>query len=316
MRQFLLFFVKPECLKPLKVETLLTLNLDDKSVHLALDAIFLGKAEEPLKNLSADVQRNFRQTALGGYIACGKVLLEKLPLNNAFLQAAGGLDPDKKCSEALVKCLKLPSFLPADVMAIQSQSDDDAEVSIEEQKEATQAAYSKEVRFFFGEDDIPALEEGQRVDEWWAKIIKQYSLNHLSRVVRAVLSIFHGPVVESSFNIMGDVIDERSGRMDMATFDAYHTTRYALAASGKNATALLHRDNVMRDPVNKRLITNISTARQSYHQVLTEKNEERKRKIALFDKQQARIASKRKALESLKNDATKAHLKHFRKQAR
>ena len=75
MRQFLLFFFKPECLKPLKVETLLTLNLDDKSVHLALDAIFLGKAEEPLKNLSADVQRNFRPPALGGYIACGKVLL-------------------------------------------------------------------------------------------------------------------------------------------------------------------------------------------------------------------------------------------------
>ena len=314
MRQYLLYFVKPECMKPLKTETLLKLDLDDTSNHLDLDAVFLGKAELHLQKLSPEIQRSFRETAVKGYIACGKVLLRKLPLSNGFLQAAGGLNPDEKSSVALAKCLKLTSFLPADVLAspCEPSEDEDSEDAIQK-NEATQAAYSKEVRSFLGEDNIPALKEDQRVDEWWADIFSKYPLPLLSKVVKAVLSIFHGPVVESSFNIMADIIDQRSGRMNMATFDAYHTTRFSIMASGKTACSLFRRANVLRDPLNKRLITNMATASQEYYKGLSEKKAAKQRRAALFDKRDARVASKRKAIETLREEAKKARLTHLKK---
>ena len=166
------------------------------------------------------------------------------------------------------------------------------------------------------EDDIPALKEGQRVDEWWIGVIKHFGLHYLGQVVKAVLCIFHGPVVESSFNIMGDVIDSRSGRMSMATFNAYHTARFALAATGKSATAHFRRNNVMRDPVNKSLINNIANSCDAYHKVLKDQKDEKKRKLVIFNKQQAKVATKRKAVEALKNDAKRACLQHFKRQAR
>jgi hypothetical protein len=254
--------------------------------------------------MSLEIQKSFRETCLKGLIACGKVLQKKMPLDNPFLQAAGGLNPKQVGSVALQKCLKLVTCLPNDVLAVAAPSqsgeksgrhetvseaapsqsgeksggdetvsevDSEPDCSEAEAKETLQAAYSKELRTFFGRD-IPAMED-QRVDEWWAEMFKRYQLPLLSRVVKAVLSTFHGPVVEGTFNIMGDVIDDRSGRMKMETFDAIQTTRYALMASGQTSSTLFHRNQVMRDPINRRLVNNMTTARQAYHTVLTEQTD-------------------------------------------
>ena len=36
----------------------------------------------------------------------------------------------------------------------------------------------------------------------------------------ALLTIFHGPRVESSFGVMGEVMDKKSGRMNVSTYSA------------------------------------------------------------------------------------------------
>ena len=46
----------------------------------------------------------------------------------------------------------------------------------------------------------------------------------------ALLTIFHGPRVESSFSVMGEVMDKKSGRMNISTYTAIQTVKYSLNA--------------------------------------------------------------------------------------
>ena len=46
----------------------------------------------------------------------------------------------------------------------------------------------------------------------------------------ALLIIFHGPRVESSSIVLGDVMDKKSGRINMSTHSAIQTVKYSLNA--------------------------------------------------------------------------------------
>ena len=63
----------------------------------------------------------------------------------------------------------------------------------------------------------PALVEEKfvRADTWWFKLKYHYFL--LSKMSLALLTIFHIPRLESSFSVMGDVLDKKSGRMNVST---------------------------------------------------------------------------------------------------
>ena len=62
---------------------------------------------------------------------------------------------------------------------------------------------------------LPAPEENERLDIWWNKVFHTKRYPALSDLVRASLSIFTGPMVECSFSMMNDIIDARSGRMEI-----------------------------------------------------------------------------------------------------
>jgi hypothetical protein len=53
--------------------------------------------------------------------------------------------------------------------------------------------------------------------------------------VQAALSCFHGPLVESSFNVMGEIMDKSTTNMDIETYCALQTVKMAVQASGKTA---------------------------------------------------------------------------------
>ena len=61
------------------------------------------------------------------------------------------------------------------------------------------------------------------------------------KVSLALLSIFHGPRVESSSGMMGNILDKPSGRMNVDTYSAIQTTKY----------------NVLENPANKNGIKSI-----------------------------------------------------------
>lgn len=54
-------------------------------------------------------------------------------------------------------------------------------------------------------------------------------------MVKYILSCFHGPQVESSFNIMNDVIDSKSGRINIDTYSSIQTVKYGIKSAEKNA---------------------------------------------------------------------------------
>lgn len=51
----------------------------------------------------------------------------------------------------------------------------------------------------------------------YLKLVKE-CYPFLFKMVPGILSIFHGPRVESSFNVMGDIIDKKSGRINLETY--------------------------------------------------------------------------------------------------
>ena len=76
----------------------------------------------------------------------------------------------------------------------------------------------------------PALVEKKfvRADTWWFKLKDKYPL--LSKMSLVLLTIFYGPRVESSFSVMDDIMDKKSGRMNVSTYSAIETVKYSLNA--------------------------------------------------------------------------------------
>ena len=78
---------------------------------------------------------------------------------------------------------------------------------LEDEEENT---FQKEVHALCVDGNLPTPlnDEDNEVDclEWWDKISGQYSV--MFKVVCAILSIFHGPKVESTLSVMNNVIDK------------------------------------------------------------------------------------------------------------
>ena len=88
------------------------------------------------------------------------------------------------------------------------------------------------------------------IDSWYGDTFSNYPV--LGKMIKVSLSIFHGPQVESSFNTMGDILDSKSGRMNIATFDSIQTVTYSLGAKGKPATSAF---SLMPHTTEKRVTT-------------------------------------------------------------
>ena len=99
-------------------------------------------------------------------------------------------------------------------------------------------------------------------------------------MVMSVLSIFHGPKVESSFSIMCDVIDKKANKMKDKTFSATQTIKYSLQAKhpgccSSRAVKVFSRADKHYSPVNSALVTDMRNAHamQKSAQGLEKKNQ-------------------------------------------
>ncbi|GBO02812.1 hypothetical protein AVEN_69588-1 [Araneus ventricosus] len=84
--------------------------------------------------------------------------------------------------------------------------------------------YSLDVHLYQVDKFLPSYtdEHGNilQIDLWWAAVFRSNKYCALSKMVRAILSCFLFPQVESSFSMMGDVLDKESGNMKIETFSA------------------------------------------------------------------------------------------------
>jgi len=136
------------------------------------------------------------------FITCGRTLQEKLSICNPFPKAAASIDPDVRGHSVTLAFLhKLPRYIP-NVL-----SDEEME------------KYHLEVRKY-QTASLPDFEDNTRIDHWWGKseVVEKYPC--LSSIVHTLLSCFHGPQVEAPFNMMNAILDNKSGRMNMQTYNA------------------------------------------------------------------------------------------------
>ena len=88
--------------------------------------------------------------------------------------------------------------------------------------------YSFEIQKYVSDSELLLPEEKGRLVVWWNKVFKTNRYPVLSSLVWSCLSIFTGRMGECSFSMMNNIIDSRSGCMEIETCSAIMTTKYSL----------------------------------------------------------------------------------------
>ncbi|KAF3841376.1 hypothetical protein F7725_007238 [Dissostichus mawsoni] len=212
---------------------------------LPLRELYVGPLAEKLKaeHPQHPIVLKFLNTVKTAYISTAAYMQKKLPLNSRTLQALSALDPlVRGHSETgiLLKRLSGPEMMGHLV--------------------PPQFDVPLEVVKFNVDRTLPLYLDGDSMVTWWANIMATGKYPGLNHVVKGGLSIFHGPMVESSFSAMGDIISQKRTSMSMATFNAIQTTKYALKSRCQTAIQMFKRENVKLSTVDKALCKNIRTA--------------------------------------------------------
>ena len=150
------------------------------------------------------------------YVACGKCMQTKLPLRSLTLQALSSIDPIVRGHSEAGAQLKQLAVIMKHLLPQESD-------------------ITREIIRYTIDPTLAQYKEGDNMVMWWANVMSTGKYPALSRVIRVAISIFHGPIVGSSFSLMGDIIDPKSLNMDISSLNAIHTTKYAMKSRGMTA---------------------------------------------------------------------------------
>ncbi|CAL8319557.1 unnamed protein product [Arctogadus glacialis] len=134
----------------------------------------------------------------------------------------------------------------------------------------------------------------------------------LSAMVKCALSIFHGPRVESSFSLMNEILDPRSGNMKISTFCAIQKVKYTLQSREKTAVELFKREDVRYGEVDRTLCKNIRSAGSTDKLQRQQNMLEKQRQQIEYGCQASGSASLSKRQEA--EEEKRARLRHAAKQ--
>ena len=255
-RKFLSNYVKQEKLAT-KLEKL-DLS-EDNGQFLKMTEMFIGKPAEDLvkKAHKEDSTVNeFFGMVRNAYLVTGQYLQHKLPLQNQLLKAVSALDPAAFGHHVGLAAVKtLGPLVPCNLTPEEFNS------------------YDKEVHNFQADLVLHrSYKQNTRVDEWWGGVYKDGNYPTLSKVALSVMCIFHGPMVESSFNTMGDIIDSKSPNMSTETYSSFQAIKYYLKAQNVTALKYFHREDPLRDPFDSDMCRNIKGASATYRGILHDRN--------------------------------------------
>ncbi|XP_069128861.1 uncharacterized protein [Argopecten irradians] len=217
--------------------------------------------------------------------------------DNMVLKALTSLDPTVKYHS---KCATLLRKLPELV----------TNVLIDDKTDG----YNAEVIKYHVDKALPATEkaDGSRVrcDHYWAAVDK-IKYPSLCKMVKALLSCFHGPQVESSFSNMGYTMDSKSNRMDIRTFSAIETVRYGQKATGKKSAAEIYeKGDVLHDIVDSTLCRKMRFAAKRHREAMEEEANAREEKRRRLDVAKSVVKSKKAHKEEEAKRASRSLKKH------
>ena len=275
LREFLGYFIKPEVLVQYNTpKKLKELDCSKSEYHLRKELIFIGSKGETIRRKSrkndATIE-SFLRKAIDAYGQCGNYLLKKLPITNHLLHCLSSIDPlaiVSRSETALSLLLKLSSYVTPVVLKTESDVSE----------------YDKECRRIMIDLNLPAFdEEKDRADVWWYQLKERYPI--LCKVALALLTIFHGPRVESSFSTMGNILDKQSGRMNVDTYSAIQSVKYNVidnpeSKNGVKSISTFKRKDKLHTPIVFNLCHNMRNARGRYKVKLKEMTKENRKKIS------------------------------------
>ena len=300
VRGFLANFVKPEKLSDVRDRSLSMVNITSSESLLPTASMFFGKAGEMVTAAepSDEVVRSFVKITQKAYQGGAKTLMEKLPLKNEVLLSASALDPRARGHEvALHALLKLPKL----VANVAAQID--------------RVKYEREVRIYQVDQHLPSPECA--VDQWWIAVEATGRYSHLPKMALAVLTCFHGPLVESSFNIMGDLMGGRNFRMELPTYSALQTVKYRLGMEKEDelrqesAIKLLAVPNPVLDHPPRNLMKNMKLAYSTYSKAKKSASEGLRDELKQLGVPEQPTTSKRKAQQEQSRDAKRLKTLHL-----
>lgn len=210
-REILGLFIRPEKI-PVKVKELLALDPTDMSIQKADRDLAVGHFAYVDLNKARMEKANMcwvspLYTSLrAGYIKAASMLL-KLPMANPTLKRMAVLNPTHVSFEATPKALRLLARELPNVIS-----------------ETEQGQLAMEAGKYSVDPDVLLIaeaykEETMRIDrDYWKKVFDlreqgEVRYKTLKTLVSALLSIFVGPLVESTFNIMDDIIEKDRASM-------------------------------------------------------------------------------------------------------
>ena len=155
--------------------------------------------------------------------------------------------------------------------------------------------YSSEIQKYVTDPELPLPEEKERLDVWWNNVFKTNRCPVLSSLVHPCLSIFTEPMVEGSFSMVNDIIDSRSGHMEIETYSAIMTAKYGLKSS-KSAALKFNRKGILQDPVDSTFSYYMCTSSSHYKKCLKTKHDKMllKKKNLLLKKVFSEVTKKRR----------------------
>ncbi|KAH3713485.1 hypothetical protein DPMN_073277 [Dreissena polymorpha] len=125
VRNFIGFFVKPQCI-PATTKKLKQMKFEEETL-LPLNDMFMGAVANKLATTSKCTDINMVLLMLRtAYIKAGKVLIEKMPIDNSLLKSCSAIDPSARVHSETIKCLK---NLPVLVTGILSDEEEEAYMS-------------------------------------------------------------------------------------------------------------------------------------------------------------------------------------------
>ena len=296
---FLSCFMKAEKIKDLKPHHDSSI-IDDSSSRVAKRDIFIGSTAKGIVSAahkSDSTVNEFLEQVESAYVMCSKYLSRKLPLDNKVLLSISAIDPSAHGHSITTKhLLQLPKL----VTNVLTQEEIDP--------------YDLQVRKYQVDSFLPAYSQDVRIDHWWSEdhLINSYPL--LCKMVHAVLSCFHGPQVEGSFNIMGDILDPKSCRMEIHTLSAVQTVAYHMRSTKKTPLEYFRRDSVLHSPVDPLLMRNMKGAYHHYKNELLTKRKARMDKEVSLALPGTSGQTKRKSKEEAEQEQKRARLDHMQRQ--
>ena len=293
LREFLGYFIKPELL-PRESRKITSLAIDNKKLWLPVTDMFVGSLARKVmqkSNIKDPAIRDIQERLQMAYVNCGKILQQKMPINNILLKTLSAIDPCARGHSLTLRyLLKLPGLI----------------TNVLSEEEETE--YEKEVHRFNSDPTVPQFKSEMRIDHWWASI---ESYPYLRKLVLAALTCFHGPLVEGCFNIMGDVMDAKSSRLGVNSLNSLQTVKSHL--SSKGSLNYFDRNDHLYDPVVPGLVNCMINASKEKKRVQVLKKCEKEEIRQSLEIRKQKVATKRAATEMASKAVKRARMDHFQR---